>query len=152
MAMSIWNIMRIGASALGAQRMRLELISNNIANAETTHTADGTPYKRQDLILTPQGTSPFEVQLARLRGGDAALTTGLKGVQVASIVTDNEEGPRVYDPSHPDADEDGFVQYPNVNMVVEMTNMISASRSYEAGLTVIEAAKRMALKALEIGK
>jgi flagellar basal-body rod protein FlgC len=150
--MSIWNIMRIGASALNAQRVRLDLISNNIANSETTHTAAGGPYQRQDLILTPQGTNPFEMQLARMRGEEPALTTGYKGVQVASIVTDTETGPRVYDPTHPDADEDGYVQYPNVNMVVEMTNMISASRSYEAGLTVIDAAKRMALKALEIGK
>jgi len=149
--MSIWNILRIGASALNAQRTRLDLISNNIANAETTHTADGTPYKRQDLILTPQGTTPFQVELSRMRG-ETAVTPGLRGVQVASIVTDSEAGPRVYDPSHPDADEDGYVQYPNVNMVVEMTNMISATRSYEAGLTVVEAAKRMALRALEIGK
>ena len=151
--MSIWNIMRIGASALSAQRLRLDLISNNIANAETTRTAEGGPYKRKDVIFTPQGTSPFEIQLSRLRGSEAeSLASGMKGVQAASIVTDNEAGPRVYDPSHPDADEDGFVTYPNVNMVVEMTNMISATRSYEAGLTVIEAAKRMALKALEIGR
>ena len=150
--MGFWNSIRIAASGLSSQRLRLDLISNNIANAQTTKTDAGGPYKRQDLILTPQGTNPFEIQLARLRGEEPALSTGLKGVQVASIVTDNDAGPRVYDPSHPDADEDGYVQYPNVNMVVEMTNMIFASRSYEAGLTVIEAAKRMALKALEIGK
>lgn len=150
--MSIWNIMRIGASALNAQRTRLDLISNNIANAETTHTDAGGPYKRQDVILTPQGTKSFDVQLSRLRDGDANLTTGFKGVQVASIITDESEGSRVYDPTHVDADEEGYVEYPNVNTVVEMTNMISATRSYEAGLTIVEAAKRMALKALEIGK
>jgi flagellar basal-body rod protein FlgC len=73
-------------------------------------------------------------------------------VRVASIVTDNEAGPRVYDPTHPDADQDGYVTYPNVNLVVEMTNMLSATRSYEASLATVEAAKRMALKALEIGR
>jgi flagellar basal-body rod protein FlgC len=151
--MSVWNILRIGSSALSAQRLRLDVISNNIANAETTHTAEGTPYQRQDVVFTPQGVNPLVPQfVSARRSGTAAPDSGLAGVQVSTIVTDETTGPRVYDPQHPDADEEGYVTYPNVNMVVEMTNMLSASRSYEAGLTIIEAAKRMALKALDIGR
>jgi flagellar basal-body rod protein FlgC len=151
--MSIWNVLRIGASALSAQRLRLDIISNNIANAETTRTAEGGPYQRQDVLFTTRGSTPFDVTLNRLRGESAvSADSGLQGVQVSEITTDASAGPRVYDPSHPDADENGYVTYPNVNMVVEMTNMLSATRSYEAGLTVVEAAKRMALKALEIGR
>ena len=151
--MTVWNIFRIGASALSAQRLRLDTISNNIANAETTRTETGGAYQRRDVIFMPNGQKPFEFHLSRVSGSQATgLQTGLKGVQAVSVVTDAESGPRVYDPTHPDADAEGFVTYPNVNMVVEMTNMLSATRSYEAGLTVIEAAKRMALKALEIGR
>jgi flagellar basal-body rod protein FlgC len=148
--MSVWNILRVGASALSAQRLRLDIISNNIANAETTRTAEGGPYKRQDVVFTPQGSNSFLPQFIAARRGMQQPTGG---VQVSQIVSDGaDNGPRVYDPSHPDADKDGFVTYPNVNMVVEMTNMLSASRSYEAGMAVIDAAKRMALKALDIGR
>ncbi len=151
--MSIWNIMRIGSSALSAQRLRLDVISNNIANAETTHTEAGGPYKRQDIVFTPEGTNAFLPQfLAAQRSGETSAETGLGGVRAAAIITDQQPGSKVYDPTHPDADKEGYVTYPNVNMVVEMTNMLSATRSYEANLTVVEAAKRMALRALEIGK
>lgn len=151
--MSIWNILRVGASALNAQRLRLDVIANNIANAETTRTAEGGPYKRQDVVFTPQGTNSFLPQfLAASRSGSDLTNTETGGVQVSSIVTDTTEGARVYDPTHIDADEEGYVSYPNVNMAVEMTNMLSATRSYEANLASIDAAKNMALKALEIGK
>lgn len=151
--MSFWDILRIGASALNAQRLRLDVIANNIANAETTRTAEGGPYKRKDVVFVPQGKPSFLPHFiqARLKlGGEDASSLG--GVQVAQMVTDERPGTRVYDPDHPDADEQGYVTYPNVNLVVEMTNMLSATRSYEAGLAVIDAAKRMALKALEIGR
>lgn len=149
--MSYWNLLRIGASALSAQRLRLDIIANNIANAETTRTAAGEPYQRQDVVFSPQGSQGFLPQLlAARRNGQPASSAA--GVRVASIVTDDSPGTRVYDPSHPDADEAGYVDYPNVNLVVEMTNMLSATRSYEASLTTLEAAKRMALKAIEIGK
>ena len=157
--MSVWNILRIGASALSAQRLRLDVISNNIANAETTRTAEGGPYRRQDVVFTPQGTQAFLPQfLATRRGNEpgrgtgSGQSSGLGGVQAAAIIRSDEPGPRIYDPSHPDADQEGYVTYPNVNMVVEMTNMLSATRSYEAGISVVEAAKRMALRALDIGK
>ncbi len=151
--MSVWNILRIGASALSAQRLRLDVIANNIANAETTRTAQGGPYQRQDVVFTPQGSNNFLPQfLAARQQEDGLPPSQMGGVQVSTITTDQQAGPRVYDPSHPDADAEGYVTYPNVNLVVEMTNMLSASRSYEAGISVVEAAKRMALKALDIGK
>lgn len=155
--MSFWNSLRIASSALSAQRLRLDIISNNIANAETTRTAEGGPYQRQDVVFSPQGANPltptFLNVLRNFRGGNAALPVqGVAGVRVNAIVTDNTPGPRVYDPTHPDADTDGYVSYPNVNLVVEMTNMLSATRSYEAGLAVVDASKRMAQKALEIGQ
>ncbi|MBI3761197.1 MAG: flagellar basal body rod protein FlgC [Chloroflexi bacterium] len=151
--MSFWDSLKIGSSALTAQRLRLDVIANNVANAETTHTADGGPYRRQDVVFTPQGQSLFLPALARaLHDPQAAPTLAAGGVQVAQIVTDETEGPRVHDPSHPDADKEGYVTYPNVNLVTEMTNMLSATRSYEAALAAIESAKRMALRALEIGR
>lgn len=151
--MSFWNTLRIGASALSAQRLRLDVIANNIANVETTHTDEGGPYQRKDVVFTPQGTHsflPYFIQARQNIVNSASL--GMGGVQVAAIVTDSTPGSKVYDPTHPDADEEGYVTYPNVNLVVEMTNMISATRSYEASLSVIDTAKRMVLKALEIGR
>ena len=151
--MSFWDVLKIGASALNAQRLRLDLISNNIANAETTRTEDGEPYQRRDVIFSPQEEKSFLPQFLRAKySGDNGLASHQGGVKAASIITDDRPGPRIYDPEHPDADEEGYVDYPNVNMVVEMTNMLSATRSYEANLTVIDAAKRMALKALEIAR
>jgi len=151
--MSFWNILRIGASGLSAQRLRLDVIANNIANAETTRTASGEAYQRREVILAPQGAPTFLPHFLQARRQTAqGPTAGVAGVRVASVFTDDSPGQRVYDPAHPDADEDGYVTYPNINLVVEMTNMLSATRSYEANLTVVEAAKRMALKALEIGK
>lgn len=153
--MSFWNSLRISASGLSAQRLRLDMISNNIANAQTTRTADGTAYKRQDVVFAAQNTSTalpsfIAGRLANSPVGKMAGQSG--GVVVSEIVTDQEPGSRVYDPTHPDADKDGYVTYPNVNLVVEMTNMLSATRSYEASLQVVDASKRMALKALDIGK
>lgn len=153
--MSFWNSLRIGSSALSAQRLRLDLIANNIANAETTRTEDGGAYQRKDVVFSPQGGNqflPYFLLARRNQSQIGAPSLGAAGVQVANIVTDDTPGPRVYDPSHPDADDDGYVTYPNVNLVVEMTNMLSATRSYEASLAVVDASKRMALKALEIGR
>lgn len=148
--MSFWNSLRIGLSGLTAQRLRLDLISNNIANAQTTRTENGTPYQRQDVIFMPDGENDFRPQLVKARRLQDSNVQG--GVRTSEIVTDTTEGARVYDPNHPDADAEGYVMYPNVDIVVEMTNMLSATRSYEANLASVEAAKRMALKALEIGK
>lgn len=151
--MSFWNILRIGASALTAQRLRLDVIANNVANMETTRTEDGGPYKRADVVFRSEDSPSFLPSfVAGRRHVSTLMDSNIGGVRVEQIVEDDSPGPRIYDPTHPDADEEGFVTYPNVNIVVEMTNMMSATRSYEASLAVIEAAKRMALKALEIGR
>ena len=148
--MSFWESLRIGATGLTAQRLRLDLISNNIANAQTTRTEKGGAYQRQDVVFMPEEKKAYLPEVVAARRDQLSSLQG--GVRVAEITTDTETGPRVYDPTHPDADTDGFVTYPNVNIVVEMTNMLSATRSYEANLASIEAVKRMALKALEIGR
>jgi len=148
--MSFWESLRIGSSGLTAQRLRLDLISNNIANAQTTRTEKGGAYQRQDAVFMPEEKNTFLPKLIAARRGQLSGLQG--GVRVAEITTDTETGPRVYDPTHPDADAEGFVTYPNVDIVVEMTNMLSATRSYEANLASVEAVKRMALKALEIGR
>lgn len=148
--MSFWNSLRIGLSGLTAQRLRLDLISNNIANAQTTRTETGGAYQRQDVVFMPEEQNDFLPKLVAARRAQEGNVQG--GVRVAEIFTDAETGPRVYDPTNPDADADGFVTYPNVDVVVEMTNMLSATRSYEANLASVEASKRMALKALEIGR
>lgn len=151
--MSLFNALRTTASALTAQRLRLDIIANNIANAETTRTAEGGPYQQSSVVFSPRAeVRPFRlpslVRHARLR----ASSESQRGVQVTAIVQDETPGNRVYDPNHPDADEAGFVTYPNVNLVTEMTDLLSATRSYEANVTVLNAVKQMALKALDIGR
>ena len=149
--MSFWDTIRTSASGLLAQRLRLDVIANNVANAQTTRTAAGGPYQRQDVVFMPAtgSGSTFSEMMAAQNG---SLNSIQGGVQVAAIVTDKTPGQRVYDPSSPDADKTGYVTEPNVDPVVEMTNMISATRSYEANLSVVEADKNMALQALNIGK
>jgi flagellar basal-body rod protein FlgC len=127
--------MDISASGLTAQRIRLDTIANNLANAETTRTSSGTPYRRQ----VPVFKEVFNQSLGVFGG-----------VEVVTIVKDQSPFRVVYDPGHPDANVDGYVLYPNVNPVIEMTDMISATRSYEANLSVMNSAKSMFLKALEI--
>lgn len=151
--MSFWTALRIGSSGMSAQRLRMDIISNNIANAETTRTAEGGPYKRQDVIFMPKAQSTFLPEFIRARQAqDIEALSEERGMKVAEVTTDDSEGLKVYDPTHPDADKDGFVTYPNVNMVVEMTNMLSATRSYEANLAVINFAKQMAIRAVDIGR
>jgi len=133
--MSLFHTMDISASGLTAQRLRLDTIANNLANVETTRTSSGTPYRRQ-------------VPVFREVFGQTLGSFG--GVEVVAIVKDQSPFRMVYDPGHPDANPDGYVLYPNVNPVIEMTDMISATRSYEANLSVMNAAKSMFLKALEI--
>jgi flagellar basal-body rod protein FlgC len=137
---------------LYAQRLRLDVISNNVANAETTRTTAGGPYQRQDVVFTTQNNLPFIHNLLMANRDLDNDPANLQGVKVSKIITDETEGPKVYDPTHPDADEEGYVTYPNVNLVVEMTNMLSATRSYEANLSVVDAARTMAQRALEIGR
>lgn len=148
--MSFWEALKISASGLTAQRTRLDVISNNIANAQTTRTAEGGPYKRQDVLFTTNDSSSFQSKLMSSMNNENEDVNG--GVRVAGIITDDSEGSRVYDPTNPDADKDGYVLYPNVDLTVEMTNMLSATRSYEANLAVVDAVKNMAAKALDIAR
>lgn len=139
------------ASGLTAERLRMDVISNNIANANTTRTERGGAYRRRYVVFEPREREPktFEQTLRRAIG--LTKKTG-EGVRAISITEDDTPGPLVYDPSHPDANADGYVEKPNVNIVAEMVDMITAQRAYEANSTAISAAKAMASKALEIGK
>ncbi len=152
--MSIFGALRTSASGLTAQRLRMDLISNNIANAETTRTPEGGPYRRQEVIFTPKVTGRLPL-MNLLRGGAAQIASAnglIEGVRPLKIIEDQSPVRQVYDPGHPDANADGVVEYPNVNVVTEMTNMLSATRAYEANVTVLNAAKQMAQRALDIGR
>ncbi len=146
---SIFSSFNINSSGLTAQRYRMDIISQNIANANTTRTADGTPYRLKVVTFAEKNThTPFSRVLNTARdrySGD--------GVKVDRVYEDEEtDMTMVYDPSHPDADENGYVTYPNVNIITEMTNMIDASRAYEANSTAFNASKAIAMKGLEIGQ
>ncbi|MFT3985880.1 MAG: flagellar basal body rod protein FlgC [Lachnospiraceae bacterium] len=148
--MSIFKSFGVNASGMTAERYRMDIISQNVANANTTRTEDGTPYRRKIVTFYEKTTNPssFDTILAKSRGQDVG-----DGVKVSGVYEDNtEEMKKVYDPSHPDADEDGYVWYPNVNIVTEMTNMIDSSRAYEANATAFTASKTIAMKGLEIGR
>lgn len=146
--MSFFNSINISASGLTAERLRMDLISENIANANTTRTASGTPYRRKVAVFREQTDNSFDSILATATGN----TTQGQGVEIAGIVEDQSDFKKEYNPNHPDADEDGYVSLPNVEIVNEMINLISASRAYEANITSVNNTKSMAMKALEIGK
>lgn len=147
----IFKGLNISASALTAQRFRMDVISSNIANAETTRgrLVDGqwVPYRRKMVVMEPNQPAFADVFQAQLSGGQTS-----PGVKVTRVVEDPSEFRRVYNPEHPDADENGYVLMPNVDIVKEMVDMISATRSYEANITALNATKAMYTKALEIGK
>ncbi|MFT5698040.1 MAG: flagellar basal-body rod protein FlgC [Desulforhopalus sp.] len=143
--MDITNTFKISASALKAHSIRLNTISSNLANVETTSTPEGGPYKKQSTYFQTKPLS-FQDQLNNKIGGS------VKGVEVSKIIEDKTPPRKVYDPSHPDAADDGYVEMPNISVLEEMVDMMSATRSYQANVTSIKMAKRMALKALEIGK
>lgn len=145
--MDFFSSMRVSASGLDAQMKRMNTISSNIANAETVRGADGGPYRRKDAVM--QATTDRE-SFDEILGN--RLDEEVQGVLVAEIQEDTNPPRMVYNPSHPDANEEGYVAMPNVNTVHEMANMISAQRSYEANVTAMGAAKAMAQKALEIGR
>ena len=128
---------------LQAQRTRLDVIAQNIANAQTTRGANGKPYARQVVS--------FEAELIK-RMGESVASPALRGVHVSAVTSDPRQGPVVHNPAHPDADAQGFVHMPNVNMAMEMVDLISATRAYEANLSVVKAGREMAAKCLEIGR
>ena len=147
--MTIFNSLRTSATGLSAERLRMDLVANNLANAETTRTENGGPYVRKVAVFKPYRN--FESIL------QGEMQGKLQGVTVDKIVEDRAPFRLEYDPTHPDAIQEegefnGYVRYPNVNPVKEMVDMITASRAYEANVTVMNAAKSMAMKALEIGR
>ena len=147
--MSIFSSFDINASGLTAQRYRMDIISENVANANTTRTEDGTPYVRKVVTFEEKGS---QTAFSRVLNNSIDNYSG-GGVKVSGVYEDTvTEMNKVYDPSHPDADEDGYVTYPNVNIITEMTNLIDATRSYEANSTAFTASKSMALKGLELGQ
>jgi len=152
--MGMFTSINIAATGMAAERLRSDVISDNIANASTTRTQDGGPFKKSSVVLrpvsdsNPQWNTPFT---------PSSLDNGAgKGVKVLEIVKDTTQGRLVYDPTHPDAYQSGpnkgYVEYPNVNIVNEMVDLISASRAYEANASVIDGAKDMFSAALDIGR
>lgn len=149
--MNISNSFNISSSALTAQRLRMDVISSNIANAETTRVSvsngEAVPYKRKMVVLEPNKAS-FSSILQNQMGNKSSG----EGVRVSEIREDQSPLKPVYDPSHPDANAEGYVYMPNVDIAKEMVDMISASRSYEANVTALNSTKAMITKALEIGR
>ena len=146
--MSMFGAIDASASGLTAERLRMDVISNNIANANTTRTVEGGPYKRKIATFEErdnQGINSFSQILSK------KMKTG-SGVRATGIIEDGAPGKLVYDPNHPDANKEGYVELPNLNIVSEMVDMITATRAYEANTTAINSAKSMAMKALEIGR
>ena len=147
--MDFFDSLHISSTGLSAQRLRMNLISANLANINTTRTEKGGPYRRKDPVFAaqvPAQKASFREILFNRRN------EMLKEVAVVEIVEDSRPPIKKYDPSHPDADANGYVSMPNINLMEEMVNMISATRSYEASVAAIQSAKDMALKALEIGQ
>ncbi len=147
--MGLFTSFDINASGLTAERFRMDIISQNVANANTTRTSDGTPYRRKVVSFAEKETqTPFSRVLDSARDNYSG-----KGVKVSTVAEDTwTDMKMVYDPSHPDADDNGYVLYPNVNIVTEMTNVIDASRAYEANATAFNASKAMAVKGLEMAQ
>lgn len=140
--MGLFDAMNVAASGLTAERVRMDTTAENLANAQTTKTAEGGAYKRKSVVLEEAGSSTsFSGQLSNAMGG---------GVRVAQIAEDETPSRLVYDPTHPDADQRGYVSMPNVDSVTEMVDLITASRGYEANVTVMQTAKQMFSKTLDI--
>jgi len=142
--LGVFSAMEVAASGLSAERTRMNTVASNLANARTTRTSEGGPYKRLDPVFEAIGLDGEQ--------GVIATEGGVSKVKVAKIQQDTRPGMMVYEPSHPDANAQGYVEYPNVNAVEEMVNMITASRAYEAGVTTIDTVKAMGRSALDIGK
>jgi len=146
--LSLFKAIDISSSGLTAQRLRMDTISENIANVNTTRTPSGGPYRRKVVVFESRDDKRFSGVFNKALESQKAGN----GVRVVGITEDNSPSKMVYDPNHPDANAQGYVMMPNVNIVTEMVNMISATRAYEANTTAIKASKDIALKALEIGR
>lgn len=141
----------ICASGMSAQRLRMDIAAENVANMTSTRTESGGTYRRKDVVLESYGSGTFQDALRSASRGQG-YQSGAVGVRVAQIIEDDREFKKVYNPEHPDADEEGYVSMPNVDVLKETVDSMSATRSYEANVTALNAVKLMAQKALEIGK
>jgi flagellar basal-body rod protein FlgC len=144
--MGMFDSMHVSASGLAAERLRMDVIAQNLANVNSTRGPDGQPYRRHEVVFRSRDVGTTDGP----RQSDRASMGPLHGVEPVAIVEDPSALRTVYDPQHPDADDDGYVHYPNVNPVTEMVDMMTATRAYEANVTAMNAAKNMALKALDI--
>jgi flagellar basal-body rod protein FlgC len=147
--MGLFGSLDISASALSAERLRMDVTAENLANAQSTRTANGGPYRRKEVVLEAAGDGGFASALASARAGTASGGPD-GGVRVAGIVEDQSPNRLVYDPGHPDANAQGYVSMPNVNPVTEMVDLITASRSYEANVTAMQTSKQMFTKTLDL--
>ena len=145
--MDFMTALDIGASGLAAERTNINIISMNLANVKTTRTPEGGPYQRKSVLLSSvEVDQPFSIHM------QSAVDKELRGVRVMHVATDTRPFKMVFEPGHPDADEQGMVKYPDINMVEEMANLMTAQRGYEANVSTIDAVKSMYNKALEIGR
>ena len=145
--MDFLSSMQISSSGLSVQRKRMETISSNLANVETTRTPEGGPYRRKDVAIT---ALPLEDEFSQSLSSE--LQSNIKKVVVTDVIEDQDEPRLEFQPNHPDANELGYVAKPNINLMSEMVDLMSASRSYEANVTAINASKNMALKAIDLGR
>jgi flagellar basal-body rod protein FlgC len=153
--MGFMDTLAISASGMTAERLRMDVVANNLANVNTTRTPGGGPFRRQQVAFAPASATFGETLAGVAAEGDAAEdgpAAARGGVQVTGIVPDQRPFKRVYQPGHPDADRQGYVSLPNVDTVTEMVDMMSATRAYEANVAAVGAVKGMAMKALEIGR
>ena len=150
--MGLFGSLEISASGLSAERLRMDVTAENLANAQSTRTAGGGPYRRKEVVVEANGDGGFAGALAAARGGATGSAGGgaAGGVSVSGIVEDQTPNRLVYDPSHPDANAQGYVSMPNVNPVTEMVDLITASRSYEANVTAMQTSKQMFTKTLDL--
>ena len=144
--MGLFDAIDASASGLSAERLRMDVTAENLANAQTTRGANGGAYRRKEVVLQERGENGFASVLGTVMGRASAS----KGVQVAGVAESQEPMRKVYDPGHPDADRDGYVEMPNVNSVTEMVDLISASRAYEADVTAMQTAKQMFSRTIDL--
>lgn len=151
--MNLFGVMEVSGSALSAERLRAEVVAANMANAETTRTPEGGPYRRQHVVFQSQApqTGSFADHLASV-SGDEIGDRDMGGVEIAAVVSDQSAGLRRYDPQHPDADKDGYVEYPDINPLTEMVDLLGATRAYGLNNSAVQATKGMISSSLDILK
>ncbi len=148
--MGLFDASDIAGSGLSAERLRMDVTAENLANAQSTRGADGQPYRRKEVVLQQADGAGFDGALRTAMGGAQGSASGARGVEVVGIAEDQAPSRQIYDPGHPDANAQGYVAMPNVDSVTEMVDLISASRAYEANVTAMQTAKQMFVKTLDL--